>query len=78
MVSPTDAALPAPLREVLLRVESSRASTWPVTWEHENITIENLKIHSFDTETGILQITGAIPGSRGAVTKITISDTQNK
>jgi len=38
----------------------------------ENVTIKNLKIHSFDAETGILQITGAIPGSRGAVTKITI------
>jgi large subunit ribosomal protein L3 len=37
-----------------------------------NVTIENLKIHSFDAETGILQITGAIPGGRGAVTKITI------
>jgi large subunit ribosomal protein L3 len=37
-----------------------------------NVTIENLKIHSFDSETGILQITGSIPGSRGAVTKITI------
>jgi len=37
-----------------------------------NVTIENLKIHSFDAQTGILQITGAIPGSRGAVTKITI------
>ncbi len=37
-----------------------------------NVTIENLKIHSFDAETGILQITGAVPGSRGAVTKITI------
>lgn len=37
-----------------------------------NVTIENLKIHSFDATTGILQITGAIPGSRGAVTKITI------
>ena len=38
-----------------------------------NVTIENLKIHSFDAETGILQITGAVPGSRGAVTKITIN-----
>ena len=38
----------------------------------ENVTIENLKIHSFDAQTGILQITGAIPGCRGAVTKITI------
>jgi large subunit ribosomal protein L3 len=37
-----------------------------------NVTIQNLKIHSFDAQTGILQITGAIPGSRGAVTKITI------
>lgn len=37
-----------------------------------NVTIENLKIHSFDAQTGILQITGSIPGSRGAVTKITI------
>jgi ribosomal protein L3 len=37
-----------------------------------NVTIENLKIHSFDATTGILQITGAIPGCRGAVTKITI------
>ena len=38
----------------------------------ENITIENLKIHSFDAATGILEITGCIPGSRGAETKITI------
>ena len=37
-----------------------------------NVTIENLKIHSFDAETGILQITGSVPGCRGAVTKITI------
>ncbi len=37
-----------------------------------NVTIENLKIHSFDATTGVLQITGAIPGGRGAVTKITI------
>ncbi len=37
-----------------------------------NVTVENLKIHSFDATTGILQITGAIPGCRGAVTKITI------
>jgi len=37
-----------------------------------NVTVENLKIHSFDATTGILQITGAIPGARGAVTKITI------
>lgn len=39
---------------------------------NENVTIENLKIHSFDAEKGILQITGAIPGGRGAITKITI------
>lgn len=37
-----------------------------------NVTVENLRIHSFDAEKGILQITGAIPGCRGAVTKITI------
>lgn len=37
-----------------------------------SVTIKNLKIHSFDAATGALQITGAIPGSRGAVTKITI------
>ena len=39
----------------------------------ENVTIENLKIHSFDATTGILQITGAIPGCRGALAKITIT-----
>jgi large subunit ribosomal protein L3 len=39
----------------------------------ENVTIENLKIHSFDVETGSLQVTGAIPGSRGALAKITIT-----
>lgn len=43
-----------------------------------NVTVENLKIHSFDAETGILQITGAIPGCRGAVTKITITGSSNK
>lgn len=43
----------------------------------QNVTIENLKIHSFDASTGILQITGAIPGSRGAVAKITIIKTQS-
>lgn len=37
-----------------------------------NVTVENLKIHSYDATSGILQITGAIPGCRGAVTKITI------
>lgn len=36
------------------------------------VTIKNLKIHSFDAQTGILHITGAIPGCRGAITKITI------
>jgi len=35
--------------------------------------IRNLKIHSFDPSTGILQITGCIPGGRGATTLITIS-----
>lgn len=42
-----------------------------------NVTIENLKIHSFDAETGTLQITGAIPGSRGAIAKVTITKSQN-
>lgn len=41
-----------------------------------NVTIENLKIHSYDAETGILQITGAIPGARNSVARITI--TKNK
>jgi len=35
--------------------------------------IRNLKIPSFDPSTGILQITGCIPGGRGATTLITIS-----
>src|SRR3989339_94984 len=35
--------------------------------------IRNLKIHSFDPSTGTLQITGCIPGGRGATTLITIS-----
>ena len=39
----------------------------------ENVTIENLKIHSFDATTGTLQITGAIPGYRGSLAKITIT-----
>lgn len=43
-----------------------------------NVTIENLKIHSFDAETGILQITGAIPGCRGAIAQITITGASNK
>jgi len=41
-----------------------------------NVTIENLKIHSFDAETGTLLITGSIPGCRGAVTKVTITKSQ--
>jgi len=44
---------------------------------NENITIENLKIHSFDAETGIVQITGAIPGCRGAIAKISITKSPN-
>lgn len=39
----------------------------------ENVTIENLKIHSFDAATGTLQITGAVPGYRGSLAKITIT-----
>jgi len=40
---------------------------------NETVCVRNLKIHSFDAETGILQVTGAIPGGRGALTKITIT-----
>ncbi len=36
------------------------------------VTIKNLKVHSFDSATGTLQVTGAIPGGRGALAKITI------
>lgn len=35
--------------------------------------IRNLKIHSFDLSTGILQITGAIPGGRGALAKVAVT-----
>jgi len=35
--------------------------------------IRNLKIHSFDPETGILKITGAISGGRGTLAKVTIT-----
>lgn len=38
-----------------------------------NTSIRNLKIHSFDPATGILQITGAISGGRGALALITIT-----
>ncbi len=38
-----------------------------------NTYIKNLKVHSYDPSTGILQITGCIPGGRNAVTLITIS-----
>jgi len=38
-----------------------------------NTYIKNLKIHSFDPATGILQITGCIPGGRNASTLITIT-----
>ncbi|HOX96277.1 MAG TPA: 50S ribosomal protein L3 [Candidatus Woesebacteria bacterium] len=43
----------------------------------ENVTIKNLKVHSFDAATGTLQITGAIPGFRGSLTKITITKNPN-
>ena len=43
----------------------------------ENVTITNLKIHSFDSTTGLLQITGAIPGGRGAIAKLTITKKSN-
>lgn len=39
--------------------------------------VRNLKIHSFDPETGVLKITGAISGGRGALAKITITKESN-
>lgn len=44
---------------------------------NENTCIKNLKIHFFDPATGILQITGAISGGRGALAKITITKKPN-
>lgn len=38
----------------------------------ENVCVRNLKVHSFDPATGILKITGAIAGGRGALAKISI------
>lgn len=35
--------------------------------------IRNLSIFSFDPETNILKITGAVPGGRGALAKVTIT-----
>ncbi len=35
--------------------------------------IANLKVHSFDSATGRLLITGLIPGSRGTLSKVTIT-----
>lgn len=39
-----------------------------------NTHIRNLKVHSYDPSTGILKITGCIPGGRNAVTLITITN----
>ncbi len=38
----------------------------------KNVCIRNLRIFSFDQQTNILKITGAIPGGRGALAKISI------
>ncbi|HBC44910.1 MAG: 50S ribosomal protein L3 [Candidatus Collierbacteria bacterium GW2011_GWB2_45_17] len=38
-----------------------------------NTSVKNLKIHSFDPATGILEITGCISGGRGALALITIT-----
>ncbi len=38
-----------------------------------NTCIRNLRIFSFDPSTNILKVTGAIPGGRGALAKITIT-----
>lgn len=40
---------------------------------NQNTSIRNLKIHSFDPATGLLQITGCIPGGRGAISLVTIT-----
>jgi large subunit ribosomal protein L3 len=40
---------------------------------NENTSVRNLKIHSFDPATGILQITGCISGGRNALALITIT-----
>jgi large subunit ribosomal protein L3 len=38
-----------------------------------SVCIRNLSIFSFDPETNILKVTGAIPGGRGALAKVTIT-----
>ncbi len=38
-----------------------------------NVCIRNLRIFSFDPSTNILKVTGAIPGGRGALAKVTIT-----
>lgn len=38
----------------------------------ENVCIRNLRVFSFDPETNTLKVTGAIPGGRGALAKISI------
>ena len=38
-----------------------------------NTSVRNLKIHSFDAATGLLQVTGCISGGRGALALITIT-----
>lgn len=38
-----------------------------------NTSVRNLKIHSFDPATGLLQITGCVSGGRGALALITIT-----
>lgn len=39
-----------------------------------NTSVRNLKIHSYDPATGILEITGAISGGRGALALITVTN----
>jgi len=39
-----------------------------------NTFVRNLKIHSYDSATGLLQITGCISGCRGALALITITN----
>ncbi len=42
-----------------------------------NTSVRNLKIHSFDPATGILEITGCVSGGRGALALITITKQAN-
>ena len=40
----------------------------------ENIAVRNLKVHSFDAETGKLEVTGLIPGAKGTLASIIVTN----